>query len=94
MPSAKNTEMEAAEYRVVGPPGCGKTTWLGDQVQQAVESLVLRAAVMACRIRPRRRLFWAIGTARACRLRFRATLAAPTVGVVLSCLNPNSYPGG
>ena len=38
MPSVKNTETEAAEYRVVGPPGCGKTTWLGDQVQQAVES--------------------------------------------------------
>ena len=38
MPSVKNTEAEAAEYRVVGPPGCGKTTWLGDQVQQAVES--------------------------------------------------------
>ena len=38
MPSEKNTETEAAEYRVVGPPGCGKTTWLGDQVQQAVES--------------------------------------------------------
>ena len=38
MPSVKNTETEAAEYRVVGPPGCGKTTWLGVQVQQAVES--------------------------------------------------------
>ena len=38
MPSVKNTEAESAEYRVVGPPGCGKTTWLGDQVQQAVES--------------------------------------------------------
>ena len=38
MPTEKNTETEAAEYRVVGPPGCGKTTWLGDQVQKAVES--------------------------------------------------------
>ena len=38
MPAEKNNETEAAEYRVVGPPGCGKTTWLGVQVQQAVES--------------------------------------------------------
>ena len=38
MPAEKNTETEATEHRVVGPPGCGKTTWLGDQVQQAVES--------------------------------------------------------
>ena len=38
MPAEKNNETEAAEYRVVGPPGCGKTTWLGDQVQKAVES--------------------------------------------------------
>ena len=26
------------EYRVVGPPGCGKTTWLGAQVEDAVAS--------------------------------------------------------
>ena len=26
-----------AEYRVIGPPGCGKTTWLGKQVENAVE---------------------------------------------------------
>ena len=25
------------EYRVVGPPGCGKTTWLGKQVSRAVD---------------------------------------------------------
>lgn len=25
------------EYRVIGPPGCGKTTWLGTQVENAVE---------------------------------------------------------
>ncbi len=25
------------EYRVIGPPGCGKTTWLGQQVENAVE---------------------------------------------------------
>ena len=28
---------DATEYRVVGPPGCGKTTWLGRQVELAVE---------------------------------------------------------
>ena len=27
---------EAREYRVVGPPGCGKTTYLGRQVERAV----------------------------------------------------------
>ena len=26
-----------AEYRVIGPPGCGKTTWLGRQVENAVD---------------------------------------------------------
>ena len=26
------------EYRVIGPPGCGKTTYLGDQVKRAVEA--------------------------------------------------------
>ncbi len=30
--------MPSIEYRVVGPPGCGKTTWLGNQVEQALES--------------------------------------------------------
>ena len=25
-------QQETTEYRVVGPPGCGKTTWLGSQV--------------------------------------------------------------
>ena len=29
-------QQETTEYRVVGPPGCGKTTWLGTQVEQAV----------------------------------------------------------
>ena len=29
-------EMSEAEYRVVGPPGCGKTTWLGKQVELAL----------------------------------------------------------
>ena len=29
--------VDATEYRVVGPPGCGKTTWLGRQVELAVE---------------------------------------------------------
>ena len=39
MQEAGNTQPEATtEYRVVGPPGCGKTTWLGTQVEQAVES--------------------------------------------------------
>ena len=27
---------ETAEFRVVGPQGCGKTTWLPSQVEQAV----------------------------------------------------------
>ena len=31
-------EPATAEFRVVGPPGCGKTTWLGSQVEQAVEA--------------------------------------------------------
>ena len=26
------------EYRVIGPPGCGKTTYLGDQVEKAVDA--------------------------------------------------------
>ena len=26
-----------AEFRVIGPPGCGKTTWLGREVERAVE---------------------------------------------------------
>ena len=29
-------EFQTAEYRVVGPPGCGKTTWLSTQVEEAV----------------------------------------------------------
>ena len=29
-------EFQTAEYRVVGPPGCGKTTWLSAQVEEAV----------------------------------------------------------
>ena len=29
-------EMSEAEYRVIGPPGCGKTTWLGKQVELAL----------------------------------------------------------
>ena len=28
MQEAENMEFQTAEYRVVGPPGCGKTTWL------------------------------------------------------------------
>ncbi len=31
-------EGNAAEHRVIGPPGCGKTTWLGRQVEEAVTS--------------------------------------------------------
>ena len=38
MTEESKIEKSDSEYRVVGPPGCGKTTWLGDQVQQAVES--------------------------------------------------------
>ena len=33
---AENMEFQTAEYRVVGPPGCGKTTWLSAQVEEAV----------------------------------------------------------
>ena len=29
-------EKSDSEYRVVGPPGCGKTTWLTQQVEEAV----------------------------------------------------------
>ena len=32
------TEEASTEFRVVGPPGCGKTTWLGAQVESAVTS--------------------------------------------------------
>ena len=38
MQGGQRTEQTTVEYRVVGPPGCGKTTWLGAQVEQAVES--------------------------------------------------------
>ena len=31
-------DMQEVEYRVVGPPGCGKTTWLGKQVELAVSN--------------------------------------------------------
>ena len=31
------TEIETNEWRVIGPPGCGKTTWLGSQVTRAAE---------------------------------------------------------
>ena len=34
--TSNNIRMDA-EYRVIGPPGCGKTTWLGRQVENAVE---------------------------------------------------------
>ncbi len=37
MPQENNTET-GAEYRMVGPPGCGKTTWLTSQVEEAVNS--------------------------------------------------------
>lgn len=30
--------MPVDEFRVIGPPGCGKTTWLADQVSQAATS--------------------------------------------------------
>ena len=38
-------DARTVEYRVVGPPGCGKTTWLGEQVEQAVRS---GSQVMVC----------------------------------------------
>ena len=34
----REREMRTNEFRVVGPPGCGKTTWLGERVDDAVES--------------------------------------------------------
>ncbi len=40
----------ANEYRVVGPPGCGKTTWLGDMVDEMVargDSLLLTSLTKA-----------------------------------------------
>ncbi len=36
-PEASPMEGEGTEFRVYGPPGCGKTTWLGAQAQRAVE---------------------------------------------------------
>ena len=30
-------EIRTNEFRVVGPPGCGKTTWLGERVDDVVE---------------------------------------------------------
>ena len=30
--------MESNESRMIGPPGCGKTTWLGQRVDDAVET--------------------------------------------------------
>ena len=33
----QGNETSTNEYRVVGPPGCGKTTWLGQRVDDAVE---------------------------------------------------------
>ena len=36
MQEALTEQQETTEYRVVGPPGCGKTTWLGNQVEAAV----------------------------------------------------------
>ena len=38
MTEESKIEKSDSESRGVGPPGCGKSTWLGDQVQQAVES--------------------------------------------------------
>ena len=33
----QGNETSTNEYRVVGPPGCSKTTWLGQRVDDAVE---------------------------------------------------------
>ena len=33
----REREMRTNEFRVVGPPGCGKTTWLGERVDDVVE---------------------------------------------------------
>ena len=34
----KTTSLDAVEYRVVGPPGCGKTTYLTEEVSKLVYS--------------------------------------------------------
>ena len=36
MTEESKIEKRDSEYRVVGPPGCGKTTWLTQQVEEAV----------------------------------------------------------
>ena len=36
-PSLSTPQHDGTEYRVFGPPGCGKTTWLGAQVKNAHE---------------------------------------------------------
>ena len=36
-PGPGAAEEEGTEFRVYGPPGCGKTTWLGEQARRAVE---------------------------------------------------------
>ena len=37
MQGDRTEELVENEYRVVGPPGCGKTTWLGTTVDHIVE---------------------------------------------------------
>ena len=38
MGRARDRGDEGIEHRVIGPPGCGKTTYLGNQVQRAVDA--------------------------------------------------------
>ena len=38
MGRARDGRDEGIEHRVIGPPGCGKTTYLGNQVQKAIDA--------------------------------------------------------